>query len=93
MHFLEEKLKVLYPERDDTSTFIVPELNVRSEYLIIKDRRNDVGNQFSNSLHLEKDSCLILLLLICSVPGIPHEVLQQVIAQASHLAQNHTANV
>ena len=48
-------------ERDDTGTFIVPALNVRSQV-----RRNGVEtNQCSNLLHLETDSSLILLLLIC----------------------------
>ena len=42
-----EKLKVLFPEGDDTGTFNVPPL------------------QCSNLLHLETDSCLILLLLAC----------------------------
>ena len=40
---LAEHLKVLFPEGDDTGTFIVPALDVRSQVLSIEDRRNGVG--------------------------------------------------
>ena len=40
---LSTKLRELFPEADDTGTFIVPALNVRSQVLSIKDRRIGVG--------------------------------------------------
>ena len=58
------QLQELFPDGDDTGTFIVPALNVRSQVLSIKDRRNGVGNTCSNLLHLETNSCLILPILI-----------------------------
>ena len=36
-------LRELFPEGDNTGTFIVPALNVRSQILSINDRRNGVG--------------------------------------------------
>ena len=59
------KLKVLFPERDDTGTFIVPAPDVRAQVLSIKERRNCVRSKYSNLFHMETDSCLLLLLLIC----------------------------
>ena len=41
--FLAEKLKVLFFEGDDTGTFIVPALDVRSQVHSMKDRRNGAG--------------------------------------------------
>ena len=40
---LAAKLKVLFPEGDGTGAFIVPALDVHSQVLSIKDRRNGVG--------------------------------------------------
>ena len=53
---LTDKLEVLFPGGDDTDTSIVPALDVRSQVLSIEDRRK--------LLHLETNSCFILLLLI-----------------------------
>ena len=39
------KLEVLFPEGDDTGTFIVPALDVCAQVLSIKKRRNCVGSQ------------------------------------------------
>ena len=43
MEILAAKLEVLFPEGDDTGTFIVPALDARSQVLSFKDRRNGVG--------------------------------------------------
>ena len=51
-------------QRDDTGTFIVPALNVRSQVFSTKDRRNGVGK--TNLLHLDTNRCLVLLLLTCA---------------------------
>ena len=59
------KLEVLFLEGDDTGTFIVPALDVRAQVLSIKERRNSVRSKYSNLFHMETDSCLLLLLLIC----------------------------
>ena len=55
---LSTKLLELFPEGDDAGAFIVPALDVRSQVLSIKDRRN--GMPF-----LEAHSCLHLLHLTC----------------------------
>ena len=60
------KNKVLFPEGDDTGTFIVPALDARAQVLSIKDRRNGVGKpSVQTCSFLETDSCLPLLVLIC----------------------------
>ena len=40
---LSRKCRELFPERDDTNTYNVHELNVRSKVRSIKDRKNGVG--------------------------------------------------
>ena len=85
--------KVLFPEGDDTGTSIVLALNIRSQVLSFKNHRNGVEKPVFKLAPFETDRCLLLLLLICAFPGIPDDVLQQVISQASHLAQNRTAYV
>ena len=40
---LAEQLKVLFPEGDDESAFIVPACDARSQILSIKDRRDGIG--------------------------------------------------
>ena len=47
---LSTKLRELFPEGDDTGTFLVPALDARSQVLSIKDRRNGVGKPYSNLL-------------------------------------------
>ena len=90
---LAEKLKVLFPEGDDTGTFIVPALNVRSQVLCIKDRRNGVGKPVFKLVPFGNGQLFDLTAPHLHVPGISGDVLQQVISQASHLAQSRTANV
>ena len=90
---LAAKLKVLFPEGDDTGTFIVPALDVRSQIFIIKDRRNGVGKPVFKLAPLGNGQVFALTAPDLHVAGIPDDVLQQVISQASHLAQNRTADV
>ena len=91
---LADQLKVLFPEGDDTGIFIVPALDVRSKVLSIEDRRNGVGKPVFKLAPFGKGQVFASLLLMCvCVPGIPDEVLQQVISQAIQLAQNGAASV
>ena len=90
---LAEKLEVLFPEGDDTGTFIVPALDVRSQVLSIKDRRNGVGKPVFKLAPFGNGQLFALTAPYLRVPGIPDEVLQRVISQASQLAQNSAANV
>ena len=90
---LAKKLKILFPEGDDTGTFIVPALDVRSQVLSIKDRRNGVGKPVFKLAPFGNGQLFDLTAPDLHLPGIPDDVLQQVISQASHLAQNRTANV
>ena len=68
-------------------------LNVRSEVLSIKDRRNGVGKPVFKLAPLGNEQMFDLTAPDLHVPGIPNDVLRQVIVQARHLAQNGTANV
>ena len=72
--FLSTKLQELFSDRDDTGTFIVLALNVRSQVLSIEDCRTVWENQLSNLLHLETNR---LLLLGNVIPSIPDEVSRQ----------------
>ena len=90
---LAAKLKVLFPEGDDTGTFIVPALDVRSQVLSIKDRRNGVGKPVFKLAPFGNGQVFAFTAPDLHVPGIPDDALQLVISQASHLAQDRTANV
>ena len=85
---LATKLHEIFPERDTNDFFIVPVLDVRSQILSILDRKNGVFKLASPG----HDSCSTLLLRVCAILAFLM-VLRQVICQASHLAQNRTANV
>ena len=85
--FLEAQLKVLFPDGDDTGTLIVPALDVRSQVLSTNDRRNGVGKPVFKLAPLGNGQVFALTAPDLHVPGIPDDMLQQVISQAS------TANV
>ena len=80
---LAEKLKVLFPDGDDTGTFIVPALDVRSQVLSIKDRRNGVGKPVFKLAPSGNGQVFALTAPGLHVPGIPDDMLQQVLSQAS----------
>ena len=84
---LAKKLEDLFPEGDDTGAFIVPALDVRSQVLSIEDRRNGVGTPVFKLAPFGNGRVFALTAPDLCVLGIPDEVLQQVISQAS------TANV
>ena len=90
---LAEQLKVLFPEGNDTGTFIVPALNVQSQILSIKVCRNGVRKPVFKLTPFGNGQLFDLATPDLRVPGIPDEVLQQIISHASHLAQDRTANV
>ena len=90
---LSTKLRELFPEGDDTGTFIVPALNVRSQVLSIKDRRNGVGNPVFKLAPFGNGQLFDLIAPDLHVTGIPNDVLRPVIVQPRHLAKNGTANV
>ena len=91
--FCPQNCKKLFPERDGTVTFIVPALIVRSEVLSIKDRRNGVGKPVFKLAPLGNEQMFDLAVPDLCVPDILDDALRQVILQASHLAQDRTANV
>ena len=80
---LAAKLKVLFPEGDDTGAFIVPALDANAQVLSIKNRRNGVGKPVFKLVPFGNEQLFALTALDLRVPGIPYGVLQQVISQAS----------
>ena len=70
--------------------FTVPALDARSQVLSTKDRRNGVGNPVFKLAPFGNGQLFDLTAPDLRVPGIPDDVLQQII---SHLAQNRTASV
>ena len=80
--FLAQKLKVLFPK--EMTKFSVFQK---------KDRRNGVGKPVFKLAPFGNGQLFDLTAPHLRVPGIPDDVLQQVISQASHLAQKRTANV
>ena len=67
--------------------FIIPALDTRSQILSIKDRRNGIGKPVFKLSPFGSGQLFALIVPDLRVPGVPLEVLQQVISQAS------TANV
>ena len=76
---LATKLKVLFLEGDDTDVFIVPALDVRSQVISIKDRRNGMGKPVFKLAPSGHGQVFALTAPDLRVPGIPDEVLQQVV--------------
>ena len=84
---LAEQLKILFPGGDDEGAFIVPALDVRSQVLSIKDRRNGFGKRVFRRAPFGSGQLFALVVPDLCVPGVSSAVLQRVISQAS------TANV
>ena len=84
---MAEQLKILFFDGDDQGAFIVPALDARSQVVSVKDRRNGIGKLVFKLAPFESAQLFTLVALDLCVPGIPGEVLQRVISQAS------TANV
>ena len=84
---LADQLKILFPEGDGAGAFIVPALDARSRVLSIKDRRNGFGKPVFKVAPFGSGQLFALVAPDLCVPGVPGEVLQKVIPQAS------TANV
>ena len=77
------QLKLLSPDGDDESSFIIPKLHARSHILSIKDRRNGVGKPVFKLASLGSGQLLTLVAPDLSVPGFSPEVLQRVLSQAN----------
>ena len=90
---LSTKSRELFPEGDDTGTSIVLALNVRSQLLSIRDRRNGVGKPVFKFAPFGNGQLFDLTTPDLRVPGFSDDALQQIISQASHLAQDRTANM
>ena len=90
---LAAKLNEIFTERDAKDSFIVLALNARSQILSILDRRNGVEKEFFKFAPPGHEHPFDLTAPDLCVPSIPDDVLQQVICQASHLAQNRAACV
>ena len=79
--------KILFPDGDGEGAFFVPALEARSQVLSIMDRRNGVGKPVFKLAPFGSGHLPTLAAPDLCVPGVPGEVLQKVISQAS------TANV
>ena len=80
---LAEQLKILFPDGDGEGAFIVPALDARSQVLSIMDRRNGVGKPVFKLAPFGSGQLFTLAAPDLCVPGVPGEVLQKVISQAS----------
>ena len=80
--FCPQKLRELFPEGDDTGTFIVPALDVLSQILSIKDRRKGVGKPVFKLASFGNGQLFDLATPGLCVPGI--------LDDAMHLAQPFT---
>ena len=72
--------------------FIVLALNMRSQVLTVKDRRNGVGKPVFRLAPFGNGQVFDLLAPGLCIPSILDDVVRQVIVQARHLAQNGTLN-
>ena len=84
---LADQLKILFPDGDDESAFIILALDPRSQVLSIKDRRSGIGKPVLKLASLGSGQTFTLVALDLSIPGVSSEVLQRVLSQAC------TANV
>ena len=90
---LSSKQQEIFPERDVKGPFIVNALDVRSQILSILICRNGEGKPVFKLAPPGNEQLFDLAAPGLCDPSIPDHVLRQVICQASHLAQNLTANV
>ena len=80
---LTEQLKILFPDGEDEGAFIVRAPDARSQVLSIKDRRNGVGKLVFKFSSFGSGQLFTLVAPDLCVLGVPGEVLQKVICQAS----------
>ena len=67
----------------DEGAFIIPALDTRSQVLSIKDRRNGIGKPVFKLAPFGSGQLFALVASDLCVPGVPGEVLQRILSQAS----------
>ena len=80
---LAKQLKILFPESDGAGAYVVPALDARSQVLSVKDQRNGVGKLVIKLAPFGSGQLFALVAPDMCVLGVPGEVLQKVISQAS----------
>ena len=90
---LSTKLQEVFPKRDAKDTFIVPKLTSVHKSSVFWTAGTGCENWFSNLHHPDTNICLTLLHLACAILVFLMMYYDTVICQASHLAQNRSANV
>ena len=89
---LAKKLQVV-PEKDAKGYFVVSALDVRAQVLSIYDRRNGVGKPVFKLAPPEHELLFDVTALNLCEPNISDVVLQQIVSEASTLAQVREVNV
>ena len=79
---LADQLEVLFVD-DDEGAFIIPALDTRSQVLSIRDRRNGIGKPVYKLAPFGSGQLFALVAPDLCVPGVPGEVLQRILSQAS----------
>ena len=90
---LSTKLQEIFPERDAKDTINVPHLTSVHKSSACWTAGTECENWFSNLHHPDTNICLTLLHLACAIPVFLMMYYDRVMCQASHLAQNRSANV
>ena len=73
---LADQLKIFFPDGDDEGAFIVPALDVRSQVLSMKYRRNGVGKPVFKPAPFGSGQTFAFVSPELSVPGVLPDVLQ-----------------
>ena len=81
---MAEKLEALFPDGDDTGSFIVLALDVRSHFLSIKDCGNGVGKPVFKLAPLGNGQVFALTAPDLHVPGIPDVATGHLSSQHGH---------
>ena len=81
---LADQLKLLFPDGDDESAFIILALDPRSHVHSIQDRRNGVGKPVFKPASLGRGQLFTLVSPDLSVPGVSPKVLQRGSLSSQH---------
>ena len=90
--FFFDKLKDIFPDEDTEGTYVVPTIDFRAQVLNVYYRRNGIGKPVFRLGPIGAEHWYCISPCV-SVPGMPVDILQQIVIEASAAAKNRPTDV
>ena len=87
-----DKLQEIFPDEDTEGTYVVPTIDFRAQVLNVYDRRNGIGKPVFKFAPIGAEHWYCISPCV-SVPGMPVDILQQIVIEASAAAKDRPTDV